>query len=356
MTSTPQAATVAPALLRGLFDDAIDMAVRGFASAADIDTAMRLGAGHPAGPFELLAARGEVAAPEPGPPSAFDTAIAWSGRVAVVGTGLMATGIAECFAKAGVHTTLLGRSEDSLERARGALQRSVARAVQRGRLDEATAAALANVHVTKDIADVCDCDLIIEAVAEDLTIKHAVLRRLDDALPKTVWFATNTSSYTVGDIASAIDTPRRVSALHFFNPAPAMRLIEIVDPQGRTDVTVESNAVARRIGKTAVACGDEHGFIVNRLLLPYLNDAVRAVENGADPTNIDQMMCEHFGHPMGPIVLIDLIGLDVTVAALDSMHRAFGDARLAPAQTLRTLAVGGRLGKKSGHGFYQYST
>jgi 3-hydroxybutyryl-CoA dehydrogenase len=356
MNGNSQATIDARRLLRGLFDDAVDMAARRFASATDIDTAMRLGAGHPAGPFELLAASGEATAPDAGPPSALDSVIPWSGRVAVVGTGLMATGIAECFAKADVPTVLLGRSKDSLSKARGALERSLARAVQRGRLDDGAAtAAMANVHVTEDASDVCDCDLAIEAVAEDLSIKRSVLRRLDTALPETVWFATNTSSYTVGDLAAAIETPRRLSALHFFNPAPAMRLIEIIDPQGRAAVINESHGIARRIGKTAVVCGDEHGFVVNRLLIPYLNDAVRAVEDGVDATDLDLMMREHLGHPMGPIALVDLIGLDVTVAALDSMHRAFGDPRLAPARTLRTLAAGGRLGKKCGHGFYRYS-
>ena len=217
---------------------------------------------------------------------------------------------------------------------------------------------LDRVSVTEDPADLADADVVIEAVAEDLDVKAAVVSRLDSSLPSTVPLATNTSSFRVADLRVFVSGPRPVLALHFFNPAQVMRLVEVVVPDdvlSADDLRSTATAWARDLGKTPITCADSRGFVVNRLLIPFLNDAVRLHEEGRTADEVDDLLKTGAGHPMGPLALIDLIGVDVTIAALESMAAVEDDPRLSPASTLHGLAATGRLGRKTGAGFHNYS-
>ena len=359
-----------PALdaLSGLLRDAVLLAERGTATPADIDTAMRLGAGHPTGPFTLLAGltadqqRGlgvpgqppGTSAPEELP--AADTR--WTGPVGVVGTGHMAGGIVETVARSGRPVRVLARSQASGDALRTRLTASLDRAVSRGRLDaDGKADALARVRLTTEPAALAGSDVVVEAVAEDLDVKVLVAHQLDAQLPPSTPLATNTSSFRVADLRPFVSAGRPVIALHFFNPAPVMKLLEVVVPDDVADaeaLRATASAWARDLGKTPVSCADSRGFVVNRLLIPFLNDAVRLHERGQSVTDVDDLLRTGAGHPMGPLALIDLIGLDVTVAALESMAAVEDDPRLSPAATLRELAAAGRLGRKTGAGFHTY--
>jgi 3-hydroxybutyryl-CoA dehydrogenase len=338
--------SLARTLLSGYFADADLLVERDVATAADIDTAMRLGAGYPLGPFE---ARGA----DPGAPAmatgSADGDSSWS-TVAVLGTGQMASGIAEGIARAGCRVTVLGRSAASLDRAAAAISTNLARSVARGRITDRDAGTIADrVAYSTHTDEVASADLLIEAVSEDLALKRRVLSQADEQFDARTVFATNTSSFRVAEVMGGITSGRATLAIHFFNPAAVMKLVEVVP--GSADDAAAADAWVRSIGKTPVRSRDERGFIVNRLLIPYLNDAVRLHEAGTPITLIDEVMTQEVGLPMGPFALIDLIGVDVTVAALDSMSEG-AEGRLAPADTLRKLVREGRLGRKSGAGFY----
>jgi 3-hydroxybutyryl-CoA dehydrogenase len=342
-------APLAEHLLAGYFADADMLAATGVASAADIDTAMRLGAGYAAGPFAMRGDDGSAPSPTSVPSEA--EVRVWQ-RVAVVGTGHMASGIAEAIARAGRPVTVIGRSADSLERVRSTTAAGLARSVSRGRMTPAEAAAVADrVTLSLGLAHDPAVDLLIEAVAEDVDVKRSVLSEADGVCADEVVFATNTSSFRVAEVMAGVTPRRRSLALHFFNPAAVMKLVEVVAGPGE-DATHDAFDWTRAIGKTPVRSADTRGFIVNRLLIPYLNDAVRLYEAGESVEHIDEVMTQDAGLPMGPFALIDLIGIDVTIAALDSMA-ADGGERLRPAQALRDLARAGRLGRKSGQGFYE---
>ena len=355
-------------LLSGLLRDALLLAERGTATPGDIDTAMRLGAGHAAGPFEVLAvmtpAERAALGLSPAPlavasPDADSTSRrTWSGPVGVSGTGHMAGGIVEAVARSGRPVRVLARSDASGARLLGRLTGSLDRAVSRGRLDEADRAdILGRVSVVGEAGDLADADVVIEAVAEDLDAKAEVISRLDAALPTSVPLATNTSSFRVADLRLFVGGPRPVMALHFFNPAQVMKLVEVVVPDdvaGADDLHATAAAWVRDLGKTPVACSDSRGFVVNRLLIPFLNDAVRLLADGRSVDEVDDLVRTGAGHPMGPLALIDLIGVDVTVAALESMAAVEDDPRIRPAPPLLALASAGRLGRKSGAGFHTY--
>lgn len=353
-------------LLSGMLADAVSMLRSGFATANDIDTAMRLGAGHPAGPLTVLrgldaADRDALGLPELPVTEAPDVtmtsaATAWSGVVGVVGTGTMAAGIAEAIAASGTPVRVLARSAAAAERLDTVVAASLARAVKRGRRQASEADCIrARVHCVRDAAALADCAVVIEAVAEQLDVKREVCARLDAVVAPGTPIATNTSSFRVGELAT-VAPERPMLALHFFNPAPAMKLIEVVVPDGGSPgLAAEGAAWATAIGKTAIRCGDQRGFLVNRLLIPYLNDTARRFAKGdVTPAELDEAMTAGAGHPMGPLALIDLIGLDVTAAALSAMAKAYADPRLVPAASLRRLIEAGQLGKKTGQGFYPY--
>ncbi|SFU07685.1 3-hydroxybutyryl-CoA dehydrogenase [Geodermatophilus amargosae] len=372
---TSSAAVAAPPssaaleVLSGLLRDAVLLAGRGTASQADVDIAMRLGAGHPAGPFEVLASldpdrRNSLGLPGalPEAPASGPTAApaddGWTGPVGVLGTGHMAGGIVEAVARSGRPVRVLSRSEASGARLLGTLGKSLDRAVSRGRLDEAARAeVLGRVSVTHDAADLAGSDVVVEAVAEDLAVKAAVLGAVDAALPPSLPLATNTSSFRVGDLRPSVTSGRPVLALHFFNPAQVMQLVEVVVPDDVPDAAglrTTAGAWARDLGKTPVTCADSRGFVVNRLLIPFLNDAVRLHEQGTPAEDVDDLLRTGAGHPMGPLALVDLIGVDVTVAALESMAAVEDDPRIRPAAALTDLLAAGRLGRKTGAGFHSY--
>jgi 3-hydroxybutyryl-CoA dehydrogenase len=350
-------------LLSGLLSDAVRMCAGGTVRPADVDLAMRLGAGHPQGPFALL---GELDADEraafgalPPGAGAVDGAAAggtaWPGTTAVVGAGHMASGIAETVARSGRPVLVVARSAESGRRLAATVTASLARSVAKGRIEPTAAdAAAERVTTTTDPAALAGADVVVEAVAEDLQVKREVFTTLDAALPRRTPLATNTSSFRVADVAAEVGAGRPVLALHFFNPAQVMRLVEVVVPDGGTELLADAEGWVRSLGKTPVRCADTRGFVVNRLLIPYLNDAVRAYEHGADPAALDVLMTSEAGHPMGPFRLLDLIGLDITAAALRSMAETEDDPRLRPAGALVALVERGRLGRKTGAGFHDY--
>jgi 3-hydroxybutyryl-CoA dehydrogenase len=362
----PVGADLPPAqrLQSGLLADAVAMAARGLAGRADIDLAMRLGAGHPQGPFAVLDGLGSAAdpfGPLPGAGAATTTETGsaddttWAGPVGVVGTGHMASGIVEAVARTGRPVLVVGRSPEALERLRATVAGSLGRSAAKGRISaDDVATTLARIDLLTDPATLAGVDVVVEAVAENLAVKQALFAELDRALPRAVPLATNTSSLRVSEIAAGVTTGRPVLGLHFFNPAPAMKLVEVIAGPDAGHLGAPATAWVRALGKTPVPCADSRGFIVNRLLIPFLNDAVRVHEQGVAVAEIDALMVEQAGHPMGPFALIDLIGLDVTAAALAAMAETDTDPRLPPAATLRTLVERGRLGRKSGAGFHTY--
>jgi len=373
--SAPASITIDPAvlpLLAPMLRSAAQMHAAGVCSAADLNTAMRLGARHPAGPLEIIAeldptAREEFELPdvaaeaEPiGAAPDGGAATPWSDApVGVVGSGFMASGIAYATAVAGQEVRLVGRTPAAVERAVGQVQSGLAKAAARGHLDEQQArAAAARLTTGTELELLAPCQLVIEAVAEDLAIKRAVFAQLDTALPRAELLATNTSSLRVRDIATAVSSPHRVGALHFFSPVAAMRLVEVVGSDALAPNMLERGAAwVRSLGKVPVRCADRSGFIVNALLIPFLNDAVQAYEDGhGSITEIDELVTTGAGFPMGPFALLDFIGLDISLAAQRSIFEADGDERLRPARLLAARVAAGHLGRKSRQGFYDYTS
>ncbi len=279
-------------------------------------------------------------------------------RVGVVGLGTMGAGIAEVFARSGYAVLGLENEPGALQRGRGHLQRSTDRAVARGKLDEpARQALLGRIDLSTDFGGLADCQLVLEAVSEDLALKTAIFRRLDEVAPPDALLATNTSSLSVTAMAAVTSRPERVIGVHFFNPAPVQRLVEVVSTVLTDATTLDTiRPVLRSLGKTPISCGDRAGFIVNALLIGYLNRAVMLYQDGfASREEIDAAMVERAGYPQGPLALLDLIGLDVALAVLLRMYDETKDRLLAPAPLLRQLVSAGLLGRKSGRGFYSYA-
>ena len=279
-------------------------------------------------------------------------------RVGVVGSGIMGAGIAEVAARAGFAVVLRSRSAATALDTVAALDRSLGRQVEKGRLGtDEREAIVARVAPTVDLADLADCDLVIESIVEDMAAKRLLFAELDVVCATTTVLATNTSTLPVMDMASHTNRPDRVCGLHFFNPAPVMPLVEIVRPLTASQATIDAaRSFALACGKDPIDVQDRAGFVVNALLFPYLNNAVRLYERGtASMPDIDTAMKGGCNFPMGPFALLDLVGLDTSVAILQALYAESHDPNVAPAPTLLRLVEAGRLGRKSGKGFYDYA-
>jgi len=278
-------------------------------------------------------------------------------RVGVVGSGIMGSGLVEVAAKAGFEVVLRSREQAHADGAVAAFERSLARQVDKGKLtDDERTAALTRVTATSVLTDLADCDLVIESVVEDLAVKKHLFAELDRVCRPEAILATNTSTLPVIEMAVETGRPDRVCGIHFFNPAPMMALVEVVRPlTASADTIATALTFATDCGKQAVEVADRAGFVVNALLFPYLNNAVRMWEQGtASMEDIDTAMKGGCNFPMGPFALLDLVGLDTSLAILEALYDEFRDPNYAPVPTLRRMVAGGRLGRKSGRGFYEY--
>jgi 3-hydroxybutyryl-CoA dehydrogenase len=278
-------------------------------------------------------------------------------KVGVVGLGTMGAGIAQLCIQAGVETVGREVTAELGEAARTLIDYYLGRGVEKGRLSaDEKQAALARLATTTELVDLADCDLVVEAVVEELEAKRAVFRELDGILAPEAVLATNTSALSVAEIAAATERPERVVGMHFFNPAPVLPLVEIVRTKASSDEAVETAFLfAERIGKRPIRCADTPGFVVNRILIPLLNDCVRVLdEAGVTPEDLDTALTAGLNWPIGPCALIDLIGIDVHVHAAEALHAALGEGRLEPPPRLVEMRDAGRLGRKSGEGFFRY--
>ena len=279
-------------------------------------------------------------------------------KVGVLGCGLMGHGITQICAQAGWDVVVREVDQEKLDKGIGKIEKQLARAVEKGKLEHDDADAIrGRITPTLDYADLAECDLVIEAITEDLDGKLAMWREVDPIVKPDAYFATNTSSLAVADQAAVTGRPERFLGLHFFNPAQVMPLLEVVRADETADETAELGlAVGAELGKTTVAARDNRGFIVNRLLVPYMLDAIRAYEQGVGSVeDIDTGMMAGASHPMGPLTLADFVGLDTLASIADVMAGAYGEERFSQPETLRTLVEAGDYGRKSGRGFYDYS-
>jgi 3-hydroxybutyryl-CoA dehydrogenase len=279
--------------------------------------------------------------------------------VGVIGCGLMGSGISEVVARAGQTAVVLETSDELVERGRRRIETSTLRSVERGTLDaQERTAVLGRISMTTTVRDLADVDLVIEAATEDHDTKVGMFRRLDEVTRPEVILASNTSSIPIGDLGAATSRPDRVLGMHFFNPVPVMGLIELVRAISSSDDTMAfGRAYGVVLGKTTVESRDRAGFIVNALLIPYLNGAIRMLEDGfATRDDIDTAIHLGLNHPMGPLRLIDLIGLDTHLFIADVLFEEFKEPTFAPPPLLRRMVTAGRLGRKAGRGFYDYGS
>lgn len=404
-----RAGFIANALLFGYLNHAVSMYESRYATREDIDDAMRLGCGYPMGPLMLLdligldtayeildtmykqgrdrlhapspilkqlvtaglrgrkTGRGFYTYEAPGSPVVVDAAPAdvvdpdgtrEVRSVGVVGSGTMASGIAEVLAKGGLDVVLVARSADKASSALARITTSLDRAVEKGKLDAADRdEALLRVRGSASLAELSYVDLVVEAVVEDIDVKRALFIELDRICKPGAILATTTSSLPVIDLAVATSRPSDVVGLHFFNPAPIMQLVEVVRTVATSDeVATTAVSLCRQVGKHPVTCGDRAGFIVNALLFPYLNDAIKMLEaNYAAADDIDLAMKKGCGYPMGPFELLDVVGLDVSLAIQKTLYLEFREPGFAPAPRLEHLVTAGYLGRKTGRGFRDYT-
>jgi 3-hydroxybutyryl-CoA dehydrogenase len=278
--------------------------------------------------------------------------------VGVVGCGLMGSGIAQVSAQSGIPTLVREVDAPTLEKGLGRIRKFLEDGVAKGKVAaEARDQTLANLKGTTDLGDLASCDLVIEAVIEDIALKREVFRTLDRVTAASTVLASNTSSLSITEIAAIASRPERVLGLHFFNPVPLMKLVEIIRALPTNDASFEAaKSFVERIGKTAVVAKDTPGFVVNRLLVPYLLDAVRIYESGvASKEDIDNGMKLGCGYPMGPLTLLDFVGLDTTYYIANIMFEEFKQPQYAAPPLLKRMVLAGYLGRKSGRGFYDYS-
>jgi 3-hydroxybutyryl-CoA dehydrogenase len=278
-------------------------------------------------------------------------------KVGVVGMGTMGAGIAQVSVTAG-HDTV-GREVELqfAERGRATIERYLGRAVEKGRMGEGERdQALGRLNLTTSLDELADCDLVIDAIVEELDAKRKLFRELDRLTRADAVLATNTSALSVTEIAEATQHPERVVGMHFFNPAPVLPLVEIVRAERSSDDAVQTAYDwAKAAGKEPVKCNDTPGFIVNRILIPLLNDCVRVLEEArVGPEDMDRAMTNGAGWPMGPCALVDLVGIDIHVHASEALHSKLGEPRMAPPERLVRMQAEGKLGRKSGEGFYRY--
>ena len=394
MTETGQTPPeqIARTLVLPYLNHAVRMYETAYASREDIDAAMRFGCGYPAGPLtmidelgpetvrdqlaarfaetgdnlhkpadllEKLVAEGRAFADEASGSDAGEPQLRHEiARVGVVGTGTMASGIVEVFAKSGYDVVYVGRTDEKVSGVRATIEKSLDKAISRGKLDDNTKAeVLGRLTGSTSREDLADVDLVVEAIAEDLAVKTELFGDLDRICKASAILATTTSSLPITECASATSRPETVIGMHFFNPAPVMKLVEVVTTELTADDVDETvRALCARVGKVAVSCGDRAGFIVNALLFPYLNDAVKLVESGEhDLVTIDSAIKEQAGFPMGPFELLDVVGNDVSLAIQQELYAEFKEPGFAPAAMLERLVADGHLGRKTGKGFHDYA-
>jgi 3-hydroxybutyryl-CoA dehydrogenase len=278
-------------------------------------------------------------------------------KVAVIGAGTMGNGIAQVFATHGHAVTMVDVSAAALEKGMATIQGSLARVVKKGSItQEAATQAIGRVAVATTIADARGVELVVEAATENPALKFQIFADLDKAIPAGVILATNTSSISITEIAARTGRADRVIGMHFMNPVPVMQLVEVIRGQATSDATTRTvMELATALGKTPVEVNDYPGFVANRVLMPMINEAVFCVMEGvATPEAVDTVMKLGMAHPMGPLALADLIGLDTCLAILEVLHRGLGDDKYRPCPLLRRMVAAGQLGKKSGRGFYNY--
>ncbi len=279
-------------------------------------------------------------------------------RVGVIGCGLMGAGVSQVSAQKGYETTVREVSQELLERGLESIHRFIDKSIAKGKATpEQKETVNKNLKGTTKLEDLKDSDLIVEAVTEDITVKNKVFRELDKLCPEHTVFASNTSSLKISEMAAPTGRPDRFVGLHFFNPVPVMKLVEVVRTPSTSDQTYQAALdFVKSLDKTAVACKDTTGFVVNRLLIPYLLDAIRALEADiASREDIDNAMMLGCGYPMGPLTLLDFVGLDTTLSIANIMYEEFKQPQYAPPELLKQMVAEGKLGKKSGMGFYDYS-
>ena len=278
-------------------------------------------------------------------------------KVYVIGTGTMGAGVVQAFAQANMPVVMKSRTQASLDKAVGKISKSLAKLVEKGKIEQAYMdSVMANISTTTEYADFADADLVIEAASEDMNLKKEVFAELAKVCKPETIFATNTSSLSITEIAAITDRPAQFIGMHFFNPAPVMKLVEVIKGQMTSEET--SNKIfelATAIGKTPVMVEEAPGFVVNRILVPMINEAVGIYAEGiASVEDIDSAMKLGANHPMGPLALGDLIGLDVCLAIMEVLYNEFADSKYRPHPLLKKMVRAGLLGRKSGQGFYKY--
>lgn len=277
--------------------------------------------------------------------------------VMVIGAGQMGSGIAQVCAQAGFNVKLNDIKQEFFERGLGVIKKNLSRDVEKGRkTEEEKQGILGRITMSLDLQDAADVDLVIEAAVENMEIKQSIFKQLDTIAPKHAILATNTSSLPITEIAAVTERPEQVIGMHFMNPVPVMKLVEIIRGLATTDEVYQAvEEMTRKLGKTPVEVNDFPGFVSNRILLPMINEAIYALYEGvASKEAIDDVMKLGMNHPMGPLTLADFIGLDTCLSIMEILHEGLGDSKYRPCPLLRKYVAAGWLGKKSGRGFYVY--